>query len=55
MSQSDYLFQKGVDYFNSGYYFEAHDTFEELWMHGRQDASKFYQGLVQLATVVTIW
>ncbi len=44
------LFQKGIDYFNNGYYFEAHDTFEELWMNERDEAIKFYQGLVQLAT-----
>lgn len=44
------LFEKGIDYFNSGYFFEAHDTFEELWMDERDESKFFYQGLVQLST-----
>ncbi len=44
------LFEKGIEYFNSGYFFEAHDTFEEIWMDERGEGVHFYQGLVQLAT-----
>ncbi len=44
------LYQKAIDYFNNGYFFEAHDTFEELWMDDRDEAKRFYQGLVQLST-----
>lgn len=44
------LFEKGIVYFNTGYYFEAHDTFEEIWMDERGEDVQFYQGLVQLAT-----
>ena len=44
------LFEKGIEYFNSGYFFEAHDTFEEIWMDERGGGVHFYQGLVQLAT-----
>ncbi len=44
------LFEKGIEYFNTGYYFEAHDTFEEIWMDGRGEGVEFYQGLVQLST-----
>lgn len=44
------LFDKGIHYFNSGYFFEAHDTFEEIWMDDREDSKLFYQGLVQLST-----
>jgi hypothetical protein len=43
-------YQKAIDYFNNGYFFEAHDTFEELWMDDRDEARRFYQGLVQLST-----
>lgn len=46
----DELYQKAIDYFNNGYFFEAHDTFEELWMDDRDKAKRFYQGLVQLST-----
>jgi len=44
------LFEKGVEYFNSGYFFEAHDVFEEIWMDDREESKVFYQGLVQLST-----
>ena len=44
------LFKKGIEYFNTTYYFEAHDTFEEIWMDERGEDVRFYQGLVQLAT-----
>ncbi len=44
------LFEKGIECFNSGYFFEAHDTFEEIWMDERGEGVHFYQGLVQLAT-----
>lgn len=44
------LFQKGIEYFNTGYYFEAHDIFEEVWMDERGEGVQFFQGLVQLAT-----
>lgn len=44
------LFQKAIDYYNSGYFFEAHDTFEELWIDEREEDKLFYQGLVQLST-----
>lgn len=46
----DDLFEKGVEYYNSGYFFEAHDVFEEIWMDDREESKVFYQGLVQLST-----
>lgn len=46
----DELYQRAIDYFNNSYFFEAHDTFEELWMDDRDEAKRFYQGLVQLST-----
>ena len=50
ISKLEELFKKGIEYFNTGYYFEAHDTFEEIWMDERGEDVRFYQGLVQLAT-----
>jgi len=44
------LLKKGVEFFNKGYYFEAHDAFEEIWMAERGEARIFYQGLVQVST-----
>lgn len=45
------LYLLGIDLFNHGYYWEAHEAWESLWhaagRHGR-DAT-FYKGLIQLA------
>lgn len=46
----DELLDQGIAYFNQGYFFEAHDVFEEVWMHDREESRQFYQGLVQLST-----
>lgn len=43
------LFEKGVEEFNSGFFFEAHDTWEELWMETTGSHRLFYQGLIQTA------
>ena len=40
---------KGVREFNDGYYFECHDTLEDLWSGLRGDARDFFQGLIQVA------
>ncbi|MEN8193989.1 MAG: DUF309 domain-containing protein [Bacteroidota bacterium] len=42
-------FMKGVDLFNDGAYFEAHDIFEDLWMESDQNDKDLYQGLVQIS------
>ena len=39
----------GVSEFNSGQYFECHDTFEHLWMDQRGERKRFVQGLIQVA------
>lgn len=43
------LFAKGVAEFNSGHYFECHDTLEEMWSGVRGPARDFFQGLIQVA------
>lgn len=36
--------------FNTGYYYEAHDVLEELWLSCRKEPrGDFYKGLIQLA------
>ena len=41
------LFEKGVREFNTGFFFECHDTLEELWAGVRGDGRDFIQGLIQ--------
>jgi predicted metal-dependent hydrolase len=40
---------RGVDEFNRGFYFECHDTLEDMWMGLRGPARDFFQGLIQVS------
>jgi hypothetical protein len=42
-------FARGVDEFNRGFYFECHDTLEDMWMGVRGPARDFFQGLIQVS------
>ena len=39
----------GAAQYNDGYFFEAHETLEELWMQSPWPIRRFLQGLIQLA------
>ena len=43
------LLQDGINFFNSGAYFEAHEAWEDLWRSAGGPLRLFYQGLVQAA------
>jgi uncharacterized protein len=38
-----------VDEFNRGFYFECHDTIEDLWSGLRGPSRDFFQGLIQVS------
>ena len=42
-------FYKAVDEFNDRYYFESHETLEDLWMVTPLPDRTFFQGIIQLA------
>jgi len=42
-------FLRGVEQFNTGYFFECHDTLEELWSGVRGPSRSFFQGLIQVS------
>ena len=42
-------FEKGVSQFNAGFFFECHDTLEELWAGIRGPSRDFFQGLIQVS------
>ena len=44
-----HAFAKGVDEFNRGYFFECHDTLEEMWTGLRGPSRDFFQGLIQVS------
>ena len=39
----------GVEQYNEGYFFEAHETWEEIWIVSPWPARRFLQGLIQVA------
>jgi predicted metal-dependent hydrolase len=39
----------GVAQYNGGFFFEAHETWEELWLQSPWPFRRFLQGLIQLA------
>lgn len=49
---SNLRYRLGIDLYNHGYYWEAHETWEELWRQAAQGtvAHCFLQGLIQCAS-----
>jgi uncharacterized protein len=41
--------RRGVELFNRGEFFEAHEVLEDVWRAAPTEQKKFLQGLVQLA------
>lgn len=41
--------EAGINFFNGGRYFEAHEIFEDMWRSAGGPLRLFYQGLVQAA------
>jgi len=48
----DPLYLLGIKLFNEYEFFEAHETWEELWTEYRGEGRKFYQGLIQVAVAM---
>lgn len=40
---------QGIEHFNAGRYFDAHEVWEEIWLHSSGDTRVFYQMLIQAA------
>ena len=49
MSQADPRFQQGVELFNAGEWYAAHDQFEELWHETADPERRSLQGILQVA------
>ena len=45
----DPRFLQGVVFFNDCEFFEAHESWEELWADDQSPSRTFYQGLIQVA------
>lgn len=42
-------FWQGVEQFNSGQFYDCHDTLEAIWLECYGTEKKFYQGILQIA------
>ena len=47
--EAEEKFQKGLDQFNHGHFFEAHETWEEIWLSSPEPEKTFLQGIIQVA------
>ncbi len=45
----DDLLRAGINFFNDGLYYEAHESWEDMWRVAGKDERLFCQGLVQIA------
>ncbi len=47
--KKDRLYQKGLEAFNSGHFYHAHEHWEEVWLETPNPEKMFLQGLIQVA------
>jgi hypothetical protein len=45
-------FRHGIELFNRGEFFEAHEVLEDVWRAAPQAEKKFLQGLIQVAVAL---
>jgi uncharacterized protein len=48
----DAFFREGVELFNAGEWFEAHEVWEDAWRLAEGPRKRFYQGLIQCAVTL---
>ncbi|NJN17873.1 MAG: DUF309 domain-containing protein [Oscillochloris sp.] len=48
-------FQAGVELFNAGKFWHAHEAWEHCWLAAEGDQAAFYQGLIQAAAALVKW
>jgi predicted metal-dependent hydrolase len=42
------LLQLGIDLYNAGHYWNAHEAWEQVWLDAEREQRAFYQGLIQV-------
>ncbi len=53
--QRDPRLVKGIGEFNQEFYFECHETLEEIWLEDHGEDREFYQGIIQIAVGYFKW
>src|SRR5690348_9464842 len=41
-------FRRGLEQFNAGHFFDAHETWEEIWLASSEPEKTFLQGMIQI-------
>lgn len=49
------IFRRGVEQFNRGEFFDAHETWEMLWLHATGRDKIFLQATIQIAAAFHHW
>ena len=49
------LYRAGIELFNRGEFFEAHEVWEDLWHACASADRRFYQALIQAAVAAYHW
>ena len=44
-----HVLRAGIEQYNAGYFFQAHETWEDLWLQSPWPVRRFLQGLIQTA------
>jgi predicted metal-dependent hydrolase len=47
--QDPHAFGRGIEQFNGGHFFEAHETWEAIWLQSPEPEKTFLQGIIQIA------
>ena len=47
--QDRQAFCRGIEQFNTGRFFDAHETWEEVWLRSPEPDKTFLQGIIQIA------
>ena len=42
------LLQLGIDLYNAGHFWNAHEAWEQVWLDAEREMRGFYQGLIQV-------
>lgn len=48
-AEQDEKFQEGLERFNSQQFFEAHESWEEIWLAAPEPEKTFLQGIIQVS------
>jgi predicted metal-dependent hydrolase len=51
-SEEARIYHEGIDLFNAGEWFEAHEVWEDAWNMTSGDRKRFYQGMIQCAVTI---